>query len=379
MKHWQRALTFANLANISTSKMGPNNMISGEQEEYDLYIQNFYLYAFSKVYQDPASLHDNYDGITYIYKERVEELTDQILAFENEEKRKKFLQNLIKSYRYFNDGQIDRNGFDIDKLLQLYLDVFIEVRNHKTDQVLKAFYRDMQDSAGERVLSLDELIALESEVFETESPVPGYIYPKEMTIARSFMFSLTCGKNSFSISSSDLIAGMNRFGINCPMPFISLSASPQGGGYSGRESYFGDDGYKASNASARKQLSTAIKKKSSTRSSASGPGGLQLPFLKNPQEMKTKSDEETSSFRGQGGNIVNDGKDGKRDKKLQLDSTSTMFAQHFSILREMKNLVDQFRDVIKKESDNDVLRRNFEDVYSVLERGCHFLQFPIKY
>lgn len=38
MKHWHRALTFANLANISTSRMGPNNMISGEGEEYDLYV-----------------------------------------------------------------------------------------------------------------------------------------------------------------------------------------------------------------------------------------------------------------------------------------------------------------------------------------------------
>lgn len=75
----------------------------------------------------------------------------------------------------------------------------------KTDQILKSFYKDLTESGGDRVLSLDELMSLTSEIIDNESPVTGYIYPKELTISRAFMFSLTSGKNTFSMTANDFV------------------------------------------------------------------------------------------------------------------------------------------------------------------------------
>jgi len=62
---------------------------------------------------------------------------------------------------------------------------------------------------------------------------------------------------------------------------------------------------------------------------------------------------------------------------LKLDSSTALFAQHFGIIRELKNSCSQLKEGIRKETDYDTLKKTFEQILQVLDAGCQFLTFPI--
>jgi len=62
---------------------------------------------------------------------------------------------------------------------------------------------------------------------------------------------------------------------------------------------------------------------------------------------------------------------------LYIDSATTLFAQHYSILRELKSYCSKFKLELSKRSDIDAVWRNLDGLMGVLDAGCHFLKFPL--
>lgn len=60
-----------------------------------------------------------------------------------------------------------------------------------------------------------------------------------------------------------------------------------------------------------------------------------------------------------------------------MDSSSSLFAQHFSILRELRSYCIQFRESVKSESEPEVIWKHFDNIMNILEAGTQFLNFPI--
>jgi hypothetical protein len=57
-------------------------------------------------------------------------------------------------------------------------------------------------------------------VIDQDSPLSGFSYPKDLSLARAFLYALTSGKNTYALTLENILTGVNRFGIDCPLPFI---------------------------------------------------------------------------------------------------------------------------------------------------------------
>ena len=62
---------------------------------------------------------------------------------------------------------------------------------------------------------------------------------------------------------------------------------------------------------------------------------------------------------------------------LYIDSATTLFAQHYSILRELKAYCTKFKEELTKRDDLESVWRNLDSLMGILDAGCHFLRFPI--
>lgn len=62
---------------------------------------------------------------------------------------------------------------------------------------------------------------------------------------------------------------------------------------------------------------------------------------------------------------------------MKIDSATSLFAQHYSILRELRNYCVKFRDELLSRNDLEAVWRNLELLMGILDAGCHFLKFPL--
>lgn len=378
--HWQRALTFANLANICNLKYTANNMYT-HMEKFDPYLQHYFYYCFSKVIADASLLFDTPEALTYYPKTKMEPLIDDCLFFLTEEQRKTFFNNNKKHIRFYTETE---EGFDIDKLLHMFCEEYIEARARNINKISKTLASFFTDDKGETVLSLDEIITMIKTVLNNDtSPLPGYVYPQALSIARSYLFSLTSGKNSYSITINNLLTALARFGIDSPFPFINITKIPAGLTATSMTAIPEDVAYSPSRSGtiSRKLPTKILPSRYSLNSNTPVPG----------QQGKSpkKTDEGQDSFEKH----LDSSQGGERRRTaikmipsvpdvphgLKIDGASMMFTQHFSILREMKNQIHQLNKLVKIEQERDVLMKHFEQVAHALESACQFLSFPISY
>lgn len=367
LKTWQRAATFANMCNISSIKLD-TGINSAGMPEFDIYAQNFYLYAFTKVTGDPTNLYDNSDGASYLIKDKIEEIANQVLAFDNETSRRKYVTGLYKYYKTFSDNGKDVEGIDIDKLLHVFMESYFDAKNRNNQALTKQFYK--QQNNGEGVLSIDEVLNMTADIIDIESPVQGFAYPKELSVVRAFLYALTSGKNAFAVTYKDFIQGMVRFGIDCPFPFVSTSGGGAFQNYTATLTY-GDDGN-----SFRKGGPGGKKKPTG------GPAGKGNPAVRLSVEKKDDDSSSTGSIKvtGLGAIESKDAKKKKEDEKngnFKFDAASTLFAQHFSIIRELKAYCNQFKESLGKETDLQKVWKGFDQISGALEAGCQFLSYPV--
>lgn len=66
------------------------------------------------------------------------------------------------------------------------------------------------------------------------------------------------------------------------------------------------------------------------------------------------------------------------DNYLRLDNTSSLFAQHYSLIRELKLYMQEFKQLIESEADIKEVWKGFENLSTVLDTGCQFLSFPVQ-
>ncbi len=61
-----------------------------------------------------------------------------------------------------------------------------------------------------------------------------------------------------------------------------------------------------------------------------------------------------------------------------VDFGSHMLSSHFSILRELKQYVQQFRQSVTNEQDQEIVWKHFDNILTVLDNGCSFLSYPLR-
>jgi hypothetical protein len=174
---------------------------------------------------------------------------------------------------------------------------------------------------------------------------------------------LTSGENGYSLDVDKFIQSMKKFGVLSPFPYYIQKARP------------------AENARAMPSspyriqiLEDASPKVPGNKNQILPPTPENAPSpLKNrkttniPAKSLDKPTEQESPTEGAG-----------LDNFLRLDSTSALFAQHYSLLRELKSYTSEFRMLIKNEAEISEVWKCFESLSTVLENGCQFLSFPMQ-
>ena len=357
---------FTKICNIIPIKQTSHD----QHEVFDIYVQNFFIFAYSRLTSDNIILYEFQDD-SWISKDKIDGLIKEILIFENEVNIKKITSHIFKYSKVIHDQfgkEID--GINIDNMLQIFLDAYRDVKARNIKILSKNFYK--YHSNGEGVFSFDEYLSICNQIFENEINKLNYQYPKEFTISRAFIYSLTSSRNNFSITYKDFFESCSRFGIDSPFPFIRTSKTVSFPDLNIPETL-------------QNQVQTNFNKDLKKISPKSQPakskiGEIELKtniidadskrFLEMEDEILVKSEREKKrkddfENKVQGSSI------------FKIDPTSSLFAQHFSILRELRIYCINFKDMMKNEANSEVLWKNFTQILQVLETGCHFLMMPI--
>ena len=61
-----------------------------------------------------------------------------------------------------------------------------------------------------------------------------------------------------------------------------------------------------------------------------------------------------------------------------FSTSSALFAQHFSILRELRKRIDAMKNALEDQRDEEASWRALEKIMNILEAACNFLNFPIQ-
>jgi hypothetical protein len=62
---------------------------------------------------------------------------------------------------------------------------------------------------------------------------------------------------------------------------------------------------------------------------------------------------------------------------IRVETGSKLFSQHFTILKELNDYVTVFGETLKLEQNPEVLWKSFNQIKTILERGCQFLKYPL--
>lgn len=367
MKLWPRAQIFASMCNIIGVGKAKDAQEAINVSEYDIYLQNFYLYAYERVFADPSQLVEHSEGTTWIPKQKVEDMVHSVLIFDTELNRKRVWVNLQQQYRVIGEGpDKDNEGLDADRFMLALIDHYVEAKRKNLKAITRFYYKNNQDA--EKVLSIEDFASSLAEVNDVEPSVANLVYPKDLTLARAYLYALTSGNNTFAVTFKQFVSGLARFGMDCPFPFISL-----GGDEQKNKDYY--------NAGLSSDL---FKKKNQQLKKKAGgyqPDKRKMPGMKinepnkeaeEPAPMKLNAFEHSNpkSFRQQA--------DGNKLAGLKLDSASALFAQQFSVLRELNNYCKQFSEVVEAgDQEFETMMKSFRQIAHILETGCEFLKFPI--
>ncbi len=345
---WPRAKTFAQLAgflrfgDMYTMETDTNNAST------DIYLQDYYLTCFSLCHKERSALIESAEGNTYFLAEKEPALSGATLSWMTETERKEWT-GLVKKHVKKGIEGTDKELIDVDVLLSLYLDQYLTKKKKQQGTILKQFNRAFNQNEG--IFTTEEVGSVVQAAKLGKPPSPFSQYPGTVSRLRAFMYALTCDANSYEIKAKHFLAGCTRFGLDAPFPFIYA-----------RIYLFG--------------TSTEVEKEVYTQAMQGGTGAIPGLLNEHCSVGRRKGRTDTES-----GNAAGTTKTGTGEIAPSLTASSAMFAQHFSILRELKAKCATYKLTIEQEEERKEAERvwdAFHEVQKVLELACQFLDFPIE-
>jgi len=361
-KLWPRATIFTCLTGISTYiKMG-SSAEPNFSYDFDAYVQEYFLFIYSKLSTEFMHIFDHPEGQSYMTREKLDDFVKQTLFFYNENDRRRFLSKLSKITKKIN-SEDNNEHVDVDKLLEALIDEYFEAKKKNFKILAKNFSKFYESDHG--LLSFDDVKAIVSEVTDIESPIPGNLYANDFTKLKLFLYALTSTKNKYDILNKDFLIGCSKFGVDSPFPFLCVDKN---GAFN-----LADKGLFGEINELNKLKSTVVANAHELNLKKTGSNRAEGIISRSRSDIE--EDEKKNETKGK----TNEEMDSIKEKSaLKIDSSSSMFAQHFSILRELRHYCMQLKDAVKNENDLDVVWKHMDNIINILEVGCQFLNFPIQ-
>lgn len=340
-KIWPRAILFANICNIIPYSKGTQENFP---YNFDCFAQEYFFYCYLQLLKDNSAIVEHNDGQTYIKKEKSEDLLKNLVFFAGEPEKKRFSSKITKiTKKIENESSESLEVIDVDKILEFSIEEFFEAKKRNFKNLSKKFQKICETNNG--LLSYEDYKLLLSEFIEQQSPIEKYCYCNDIIKLKSFLFTITAGKNGNDIAQKDFNETILKFGIDCPFPVVSTQ----------KRSY---------------KLLELSKNIGKNEEENNKDGDIISRGL-------TKEDIVDKSVEGKSANssFVQE----KKNKNFSIIEHSAYFGQHFTILRELKIYTNQFKEAIAVETNQEILMRHFNNICNILDAACQFFKFPIKY
>lgn len=234
------------------------------------------------------------------------------------------------------------NVVDVDRLFEVMVDEFVEARK-KIQKTLS--YNFSKGIDGEKCLiSYDNIRKICTFLLQRKSTIEVLSYPNDICIARTFVYSLTCKENDYVTNVKSFLESASKFGLDSPFP---------------------------TNSGVMKVVIPIEKiiEKQLPRSRA----GSRQELDRSRTDIRDRSSEKPPRK-----DTIPEEKKDAGPAVFKLDSSSALFAQHFSIIREMKSYCQDFREKLDSEQEHAEIWKCFDNICRVLNTGCQFLNFPVQ-
>lgn len=363
-KSYPRATQFAYLANILhyPVPVGEHAYIY----KYDVYAQMFYFYVLKRLLLEGSQIVEN-ESYTFLPKTAALELSNEILSQFTDQQKQKVNQKIMKQ-----SAKLDQSSaefFDLDKLMDLLMEEYFESKKRANKMIAKQFQKIFEQENG--IYSIEDVKKICREVTTQKSYLEGQSFPSDPTLGKLFLYALTSARNKFDLASKEFMISCSKYGLDCPFPYIRSAAR------SGDATALG------------KQEDVSLLQQNNTLNSTNVTD-MQLQHAKRDvrallndlmahPDFKRDDLKQLQAHLGEDGNAEEEDAEGAHNKKqaIKVDAASTLFAQHFSIIRELRTHCKNFKESLGREENPEILWNEFGNIMQVLDAGCQFFNLPI--
>ena len=196
----------------------------------DIYTQDYFLFAYSKLSEYRKGFLDSKEGYTYLQQGTEERISSNVLTFLNVQRdMPKFrmkITRIVKAMKENNLDDHDTGYVDVDLLLQMYLEEFRTTKRENLGRLSKYFKGTLQENEKEgneraNQITFANVTRIISEFKmnkQQKTPTQFLSFAGHMCAARALMYAMMCGRNGYEVSEQEFLAGCNRFGIDNPLP-----------------------------------------------------------------------------------------------------------------------------------------------------------------
>lgn len=345
---WPRAKTFAQLTGFL--RFGDSYVMETDtnNSSTDIYLQDYYLTCFNLCRKDKDALFESTEGNTYLHADKEPIISNLLLTWMADSEKKDW-NIFVKKYTKKNIEGVDKELIDLDVLLSLYLDQYLSKKKQQQAKIFKQFNRILNQNEG--IFTTEEVNSVIQSVKLGKTPTQFASYPSKISRARAFLYALSCDTNCYEIKAKHFMNGCTKFGLDAPYPFIYA-----------RVYMFG--------------TSTEVEKML-IEEMGQNPGTMRIlgSISRDSKKLVKKKTE------GEASTLSKAEEQTKNEILPALNASSAMFAQHFSILRELKRKCATYATTIEKleqEKETKKVWESFKEVHKVLDLACQFLDFPIE-
>lgn len=220
-KFWPKAEMFAYMLDIM--RFQPSFELNETSAyRFDLYAQNFFLAVYARLADGEVIEWE--DGATYTSFQRIKVLVRRLLYFTDDLTRSRLYAKLEKTVRLRDKKEYA----DYDFAFQLFMDEYFAGRRRNLSAISKAFSKLSENVQG--YFSLKEVTAVFKEFDSMYAQGTGFQmkYPAESAVqlAKLYLYSITSAKNNFEINGKEFLVACQRFGFDCPFPFLHVCSNP---------------------------------------------------------------------------------------------------------------------------------------------------------
>lgn len=312
----------------------------------DYNTQLYFLYVIRLIQSGPEYYWEDTNGQVWMKHEREEQLSKDLLSFSKDYRK---LRQKIRSFTSrINDLNGQQGDFiEVDKLLSFYMTEYVSQRNSNQKKLTKSFLKRNQLQQGH--FSFEEF----STIFKLAKVDDNKLsFPGELAMMRAFLFALSVGHNSFEINNMNFLSACVVYGLDSPYPLVQTSYD-----YLISQQLISGTGVD----SARQGIDT--------------------------RNVRTSSKEDVNDRKTENKSPAAKGRKGfASSSKNDLDDPTSddvrsriaaLFAQQYSIVRELLNHTQRFNDLSQTVIVPFELADAFQRLLFAVNSASEFLTYPI--